>query len=216
MVVKRMGKRIRLSRTTRIFLAFAICFLMPVRPESAAAEPLYFVSLAKIKPNAHQDYERFLTGVAPIWRRHNMEVLLRIEVDSKNMIEEKAFVLDEVAVLKVRSQKDFFAYINDPDYQNIKANRINAVDFFAVMEGNEANLERLEQLKSAALTQVVFSKQHQRDPVDGIRIKINLAGQVKGNITNFLRSVRSIAMTKEPLDINGEDLLHVVNGRVVR
>ena len=101
-----------------------------VWPAALAAEPLYFVSLAKIKPGAQQRYEGFLVEVAPIWKRNNMDVLLRLAVDPKKRARINELDIDEIAVLKVLSRADFRNYINDSGYRKISADRLSSVDFF--------------------------------------------------------------------------------------
>ncbi len=178
------------------------------------AEPLYFVSLANIKTNSQIEYERFVTAVIPIWKRHNMDVVLRLKIDADGRTTQDLLNLNDVAVLKVRSRKDFYAYIEDPDYQKIKRNRMNAVEFFAVMEGNEANLERLDEVRRFDILQVVFRRQHSFH--NGISVNINHAGQVKGPISRFLKSVHSIVIEPASFEDNGKQMPNTLAGRLVR
>ncbi|MEE9374718.1 MAG: DUF1330 domain-containing protein [Rhizobiaceae bacterium] len=169
---------------------------------SAQAETLYFVSVATLAHDKREQYEEFLQKVAPLWRKHNMKILIRARIVEAVAVGDISDAPHEIGILEVASRKDFQAYLADADYQLIKQQRSDAMENFVVLEGVASQLGALKYLSKTPMAAIVLSTKHIKPSKVSLSLSIQLAGQVKGPVSNFLKKMNSIQVHALSFDDN--------------
>ncbi|MEP1264158.1 MAG: DUF1330 domain-containing protein [Rhizobiaceae bacterium] len=181
---------------------FIICLIFFATLAPAHSQAVYFVSLAWIKPDGQAQYEAFLEQVQPIWARHNMEVLTRTRVVDLLAGADQTIPPVEIAVLRAASQQDFRAYISDPQYQAIKALRLEAVDRMIVLEGAAKDEPQLNFIRSAPQFAVILGNSETPSMRPLLDIAVSLQGAIKGEVSPPFNTVVSVALLALSFDDN--------------
>lgn len=192
----------------RIFLVLiAVMSCAQFTASPAQAESVYFVSVAKLAEGKQRHYDRFLKAVAPIWKRHGMEVLLRARTVDAVTRGDVSGSPTEIGVLRVDSYENFQAYFADPDYSKIKQSRLDAVDNFVVLEGKAINIDGLSFLAKAPMAATVFNTTAPSNTDPSLELEISGVGQVKGPVGEFLKQVKNIQIHALSFDDNPSEYL---------
>ena len=185
-----------------VIVLIAAIFFAPVTASTAQAEPVFFVSVAKLADDKQRHYERFLRAAAPIWKRHGMEVLLRARTVDAMFQGGVSGSPTEIGILRVDSYENFQAYIADPDYSKIKQSRLDAVDNFVVLEAKAINHDGLRFLAKAPMAAAVFNTTSHTNTDPSLELQISSVGQVKGPVSEFLRQVKNVQVHALSFDDN--------------
>lgn len=150
----------------------AIIFTLALSlPKPAFADALTFVAIATGKTEKQAAYEKFLSNVQPIWKRHGMRLVIRASIDERT---NTGFT--DIALIEAGSRESFKAYLSDPNYQALAPTRLEAVDTLVVLEGPRAILPP-KPAKGTALN-ILFQRECEAK-TPGARV--SLVGRVKGS-----------------------------------
>ncbi len=162
----------------------------------------YFIAFAWIKPDQQARYDEFLEAIKPVWARHKMQVVLRSQVVDTLIGSAQTSPPSEIAVLQVASQKDFRAYIKDPDYQALKQLRLESVDKMLVLEGHPRQIPKFEFIQSVPQFAVVVGDFSSPAPAPLLDIEISERGAIKAAIPPAFNAARSVALMALSYDDN--------------
>jgi len=164
-----------------------------------AEDTIHFVALAGVKPGKEAQYDAFIEGVTPIWKRHGMTVVARARPVGPFSYREGPV---DLAVLRVKSRAGFYAYSRDPDYRALQPQRADAVNLLAIFDG-KARMAVTGLSDSPAL-RVWFVSQPgaawakmlagdlKSDDGSSFMISLGIVGEVKGKLDEGLAQTRTI------------------------
>ena len=181
----------------RLSLIFIFLFALP-----AMAEPVFFVNVIEIGQGKQARYEDFLNSVAPIRKKHGIEIIARARIVDLNSYGGVELVPHEVEILWSQNKQAFMAFESDTEYLKIKLDRLNAVESHILFEGKAVEQAGLKYLKNVPMAAIVLSNKLAKPSKVSLTLEIQSATPVKGSAKEFARAIKSVQIHAVSFDDN--------------